>query len=60
VIVEAAKNKKTPMYTRLTGAAKGLEVLMKIHEHADVESQLRELVEEVTQMKMQWKGTLLP
>jgi len=56
VITLAARDESVPMALRLGAASKGLEVLLRIHDHADLEYQLSGLEEAVTQLKLERMG----
>jgi hypothetical protein len=53
VIARAAGDESVPMAIRLGAAVKGLEVLMRIHDRADLEYQLNQLEETVSQLTME-------
>jgi hypothetical protein len=56
VIVLAAKDKSVPMAIRLGAASKGLDVLLKVHEHADLEYKMGEIEQAIERMRMERLG----
>lgn len=53
VIAQAAEDASVPIAIRLGAAVKGLEVLLRIHNHADLEYQLTQLEETVSQLTIE-------